>query len=184
MPNWCANTFKVTGDPQRIQAFYDFLDERGGKNWFDFFVEPAKEDDPNWYAFNLENYGCKWNCEAGSWSIQDLDDGRSTVRVDFDSPWGPPTALYQKLSEDESLEVYAEYNEEGMGFVGRFEDGEDECYEYDDLDDLDDIPEDLVEGWCIRENLQDWEDMEEEVNIDELQKEFDEMKGKDDDKKD
>lgn len=163
MPNWCANTFEVTGDSQRIQAFYDFLEERKGANWFDFFVEPADENG-DWYNYNLENYGCKWNCEAMDWSIQKIDDDldRSMVRVNFDSPWGPPTKLYETLSEDESLNVYAEYNEEGMGFVGRFEDGEDECYEYDGPDSLDDIPEELVENWCIRENLESWEDMEED----------------------
>lgn len=162
MPNWCSNTFEVKGDSQRMQAFYDFLEERGGKNWFDFFVNPVEENDENWYTYNLENYGCKWNCEAGVWSIQDLDDGRSKIILDFESPWAPPTKLYETLAEDASLEIYAEYNEEGMGFVGRFADGEDECYEYDGLDSLDDIPEELVENWCIRENLESWEDMEED----------------------
>lgn len=167
MPNWCSNTFEVTGDSQRMQAFYEFLEERNGKDWFDFFVNPAKEDDANWYAYNLENYGCKWNCEAGCWSIQDLDDGRSKIVLDFESPWAPPTKLYETLSQDESLEICAEYNEEGMGFVGRFADGEDEYYEYQDLDDLDYIPESLVENWSIRESLESWEDMEEENDDDE-----------------
>jgi hypothetical protein len=185
MSNWCSNTFEVTGNSQRMQSFYEFLEERGGKDWFDFFVEPAKEDDENWYNHNLENYGCKWNCEAGSWSIQDLDDDRSKIELHFESPWGPPTKLYETLAEDESLEIYAEYNEEGMGFVGRFADGEDEYYEYDGLDSLDEIPEELVGNWAIRESLESWEEMEqEEIDIDELQKEFDEMKGEDDDKKD
>ena len=169
MPNWCANTFEVTGDSQRMQSFYEFLEERGGKDWFDFFVEPAKEDDENWYNHNLENYGCKWNCEAGSWSIQDLDDDRSKIELHFESPWGPPTKLYETLAEDESLEIYAEYNEEGMGFVGRHSDGFDESYEFDyeNVDLLDDIPEDILDYWNLRERI------EEEI---EMQKEIDEGK--------
>jgi hypothetical protein len=179
MPNWCANTFKVKGDSQRIRAFYDFLEERKGENWFDFFVEPAKEGDEDWYQYNLDTYGCKWNCEAMDWQIEDFEDGRSEVVVVFDSPWAPPSKLYETLAEDESLEIYAEYNEEGIGFVGRFENGEDECYEYDEPGDLDDIPEDLVENWCIRERFEDWEEEEQEElpdekTIDDLQKEFDE----------
>jgi hypothetical protein len=177
MPNWCANFVNITGEPQRVQALYDFMDERGGKQWFDFFVEPAKDDEnTDWYQYNLDNYGCKWNCDAMDWSIEDTVDGQSMVRVTFDSPWGPPIKLYETLAEDESLKVYAEYCEEGVGFVGKFEDGEDECYEYDNLDDLEDIPEDLVEGWCIRELS--WVEMKEEFadekTIDDLQKEFDE----------
>ena len=169
MPNWCANTFEVTGDSQRMQSFYEFLEERGGKDWFDFFVEPAKEDDENWYNHNLENYGCKWNCEAGSWSIQDLDDDRSKIELHFESPWGPPTKLYETLAEDASLEIYAEYCEEGIGFVGKFEDGEDDCYEYDNLDDLEDISVQLVENWGIRENLEMREDMEEDEDDNNLE---------------
>ena len=169
MPNWCSINFVVTGSTQRIQAFYDFLEERNGKDWFDFFVEPAKEDDENWYNHNLENYGCKWNCEAGSWSIQDLDDGRSKIVLDFESPWAPPTKLYETLAEVASLEIYAEYCEEGIGFVGKFEDGEDDCYEYDNLDDLEDIPEQLVENWGIRENLEMREDMEEDEDDNNLE---------------
>ena len=169
MPNWCANTFEVRGDSQRMQAFYDFLEERGGKDWFDFFVNPIKENDENWYTYNLENYGCKWNCEAGCWSIQDLDDGRSKIVLDFESPWAPPIKLYETLAEDASLEIYAEYCEEGIGFVGKFEDGEDDCYEYDNLDDLEDIPESLVENWGIRETLEMREDMEEDEDDDNLE---------------
>jgi hypothetical protein len=180
MPNWCANFVNITGDTQRIQALHDFMEERKGKDWFDFFVEPAKEGDENWYQYNLDTYGCKWNCEAMDWHLEDAGDGKSMIRITFDSPWAPPTQLYETLAEDESLEIYAEYNEEGMGFVGKFEDGEDEYYDYDSLGNLESIPEQLVENWCLRENLEQWAEMEEDEidddkeTIDDLQKEFDE----------
>ena len=70
----------------------------------------------------------------------------------FDSPWGPPIQLYENMLTGD-YEVYAEYYESGMSFVGRYTNGVDESYEYSDLDSLDNIPEDLVESWGIRESM-------------------------------
>lgn len=150
MPNWCMNSFTVKGDKETIDKFEAFLKEKDGKDWFDFFApkpESLKEDE--WYEWNLNNYGCKWNCDA-----QDWDRSENSISFWFDSPWAPPIELYRKITE-QGHEVHAEYCEEGIGFVGEFTDGDDECYEYSDLDDLDDIPEHLVENWNLRDNMED-----------------------------
>ncbi len=44
-----------------------------------------------------------------------------------------------------------------MQFVGKFSDGYDDYYEYSDSESLNDIPEDIVENWNLRENLEEWE---------------------------
>lgn len=164
MPNWCSNTVTFKGNPQKIKEFVDFLEEKDGKNWFDFFVEPAEEGNEDWYQHNLDTYGCKWNCDAQDWSV---DEDFTGVSFWFDSPWSPPTTLYETIyNEDNGIDVEAEYNEEGMGFVGRFEDGSDEYYEYDydNLSSLDDIPEDLLENWNIREQVEHYLEENEEDN--------------------
>lgn len=154
MPNWCNNTFEVSGDKETIDKFESFLNEKDGKNWFDFFapIPPTEED--NWYGWSVENWGCKWNCDAQDWHREG-----DSISFWFDSPWGPPTALYQKLT-DLGLYVHAEYHEEGMCFIGRYDDGIEETYEYEygDIDSLDDIPEDLVENWNLREQAEGWEE--------------------------
>jgi hypothetical protein len=61
--------------------------------------------------------------------------------------------------------VDAEYHEEGMCFLGRFVDGEDESYEYSDVNSLDEIPDDLVDNWGLREMLEEraeWENEDED----------------------
>lgn len=156
MPNWCSNTITITADePGKLQEFVDFLEEKDGKDWFDFFrPSPEELKEEGWYEWNVDNWGCKWNCDAQDWSVpEDL----SSVSFWFDSPWSPPVELYNFITDSTEFHVSAEYNEEGMGFVGRFVDGEDETYEYeyDDLMSLDDIPEDLLENWNIRERLED-----------------------------
>ena len=157
MPNWCNNTFNVEGDKETIDKFETYLDEKNGKDWFDFFAPtPVELKEDGWYEWNVSNWGCKWNCDAQDWSR----DG-NTISFWFDSPWGPPVELYYKI-EQAGLTVKAEYMEEGMRFVGEFVGGSDETYEYQDVEDLDNIPDNLVENWNLHDQFESWEDEDEE----------------------
>ena len=157
MPNWCNNTFNVEGDKETIDKFETYLDEKNGKDWFDFFAPtPVELKEDGWYEWNVSNWGCKWNCDAQDWSR----DG-NTISFWFDSPWGPPVELYYKI-EQAGLTVKAEYMEEGMRFVGEFVNGSDETYEYQDVEDLDNIPDNLVENWNLHDQFESWEDEDEE----------------------
>ena len=151
MPNWCNNTIKVQATKERIDEFEKFLNENDGKEWFTHF-RPLPEEliNEGWYEWSINNWGCKWNCDANDW--QRIDE--NTISFWFDSPWGPPLALYEFMV-DEEFDVRASYHEEGMAFVGEFVDGFDNCYEYEDLDSLDYIPEHLIEDWNLRDLLED-----------------------------
>jgi hypothetical protein len=193
MPNWCNNTFELVAPKQKIKEFETFLETGNGKDWFNFFAPCPQElldvgnvsfhEEPkeglaekygysDWYSFGLGEWGCKWNCDAQDWNVEDYDDERDVIKFWFDSPWGPPENLYQSISDGkfgEDLNVFAEWHEEGMAFVGRFEYGSGESYEYSDLDSLDNIPEDLLENWNIREMLEEraeWEEEDEEIEND------------------
>jgi hypothetical protein len=169
----------VKGDIESIDKFQKFLDDKNGKEWFDFIL-PCPEELKNvgdvsfhdkrneelmakygyqdWYSWSLDNWGCKWNCDA-----QDWDRDEDTITFWFDSPWGPPIALYEEM-ENQGFDVEAYYHEEGMAFVGKFVDGIDENYEYSDLESLDDIPEDIVEYWGIRDRMLDDAEWNEEID--------------------
>ena len=173
MPNWCNNSFKVEGDKESIDKFEAFLNEKNGKDWFDFFAPtPVELKEDGWYEWNVSNWGCKWNCDANNWTVNEYDDENLSINFWFDSPWGPPTELYQNIYSGkfgEGFNVFAEWHEEGMCFVGKFEYGDVESYDYTDLDSLDGIPEDLVENWNLREMLEDreeWDEDDEEVDED------------------
>ena len=157
MPNWCNNTFNVEGEKEAIDNFEAFLNEKNGKDWFNFFAPtPVELKEDGWYEWNVSNWGCKWNCDAQDWTR----DG-NTISFWFDSPWGPPVELYYKI-EQAGLTVKAEYMEEGMRFVGEFVGGSDETYEYQDVEDLDNIPDNLVENWNLHDQFESWEDEDEE----------------------
>ena len=159
MPNWCNNTVTFVGEKEDIQKFAAFLEEKEGKEWFDYFYPCPKElyENDEWYGWCVENWGTKWNCDANDWSIS--DDG-TELSFWFDSAWGPPIGLYEFVEEYTKLQVNAYYHEEGMQFVGEFVDGDDESYEYTDLDSLDDIPESIVEHWNLREMFEERENDE------------------------
>ncbi len=171
MPNWCNNSVTISSNKENIDKFEAFLNEKNGKEWFDFFLPCPEEltdvDSPNktknvealtekyghadWYSWSVENWGTKWNCDAQDWSREE-----NSISFWFDSAWAPPTNLYAKITNEE-YDVEGYYLEEGMGFVGKFSDGYDDYYEYTDSESLNDIPEDIVENWNLRENLEEWE---------------------------
>ena len=158
MPNWCNNTIEIHAEKEMIDEFESFLNQNDGKDWFTYFKPlPESLKNDGWYEWSIENWGCKWNCDAQDW--QRVDE--NTISFWFDSPWGPPIALYQTMTDMDFL-VEASYHEEGMAFVGEFVDGFDETYEYSDLDSLDDIPEHIIEKWNLREMLMDREEWNEE----------------------
>lgn len=149
MPNWCGNTVTIRGEDDVINRVEQHLKNTNGKSFFDAFVPPCPND--NWYEYNVENYGCKWNCDAYEW-----ERSGDSIFITFDSPWAPPIQLYETM-EEQGLAVDASYSEPGCAFVGRFVDGEDEYYEYTDIESLDDIPEELVESWGLREMMEEWD---------------------------
>lgn len=199
MPNWCNNTFELVAPKEKIQEFKSFLDEKNGKEWFDFFLPCPQElkdvgdvsfnhtdeqliekyGHSDWYSWSVEKWGCKWNCDANDWEVSEYSDTEQSINFWFDSPWGPPTELYKFISEQEDMNVFAGYHEEGMCFVGKFEYGEDESYEYSDLESLDMIPEDIVDNWNLREMLEEraeWEEDEEiEEELNEIVDDFDSL---------
>ena len=189
MPNWCNNTFELVAPKEKVREFESFLNEKNGKDWFDFFLPcPAElkdggavsfHDEPkpdlvekygasDWYTWSVNNWGCKWNCDAQDWRVNDFDDKHLTIEFWFDSPWSPPIALYEKISNGtfgEEFQIFAHYHESGMCFVGHFDDGFDEYYEYSDLESLDSIPDFITDQWNLREMIEEraeWEEEDEE----------------------
>ena len=156
MPKWCSNTIEIEGTKEQINAFVSFLDEQNGKEWFTFFKPtPPELKEEGWYEWNIENWGTKWNCDAQDWvKVENPNADESSVTFWFDSAWSPPTALYEFIEATSTLNIKASYNEGGMGFVGEFVDGVDECFNYECLEDLDSIPEHLVDEWNLAEQME------------------------------
>lgn len=173
MPNWCSNGITLRhADPAMIERAALAL--QAGKFLQEFIPCPAELMDTNdhekanrelygyssWYDFNIANWGTKWDVSSDNVEIVDVN----TVSAGFDSAWSPPIRAYEQLMEM-GFEIEAFYYEPGMGFVGKWVDGEDDCYEYhgataDTVRDM--IGEELDDYFGISEQMADWEEENQE----------------------
>jgi hypothetical protein len=92
----------------------------------------------------------------------------NTVTLSFESAWAPPTGAYETMMEL-GFGVKAFYYEPGMCFVGKWEDGVDDYFEYgsetsDTIRAL--IGEELDDYFCISESMAEWEEENKELDED------------------
>ena len=75
---------------------------------------PDGTNDDRWYHWNISNWGVKWDISA-----QEVDDYDGFIRLEFDTRWGPPDEIYNRLVEmfpDVSISWF--FDEPGMQFAG------------------------------------------------------------------
>jgi len=161
MPNWCSNHVTLTGPKESIDALIVELSKPEGEGKILQTLRPRPpEEEENWYGWNVNNWGTKWEVTVYDYDIV----SETSVTISFDSAWAPPTTLYEYL-EDEGWTVVAYYDEPGMAFCGKYDDGIDEFYEYGNLTAeqiREDLPKDIDEMFAISEYREDIELDEEE----------------------
>lgn len=165
MPNWCYNTLSVSHEnPEMISKL---VDAAKNDSLFDAFVpmpeelrnttapSPTNEElvakygASDWYSWSCNNWGTKWDCSDADASTV---DGKSAT-VFFNTAWSPPIPFYDALVQM-GFSVEATYTEEGMGFAGHYENGED--YEVSlDFDKDSQAWIDSIEDEVLRDIVQD-----------------------------
>lgn len=188
MPNWCSNGVTISHeDPAKIAALAEAFKE--GR--FCDHVIPVPEDlqivagrvgddsdaaqielerrskenlekygAANWYDFCVQRWGTKWDVTAEC-GVEIEDDGQS-MTTSFESAWAPPVGVYEELA-NQGFYVCAFYYEPGMAYVGKWEDGYDDCIEYSGetsktVRDL--IGDELDDYFGISESMAEFEDDE------------------------
>ncbi len=151
MPNWCNNSIKITGPVAAVKGLW----EQAQDNWkneqyglLDAMVpmpealkgttSPSPDDDSqpevdgytNWYDWCVANWGCKWDINNEGIEFEDTEDGYATISGWFESAWAPPIEAYNTfLENNDSMEIYATYEEGGMDFAGIYDNGDDDYME-------------------------------------------------------
>ena len=169
----------VQGDKEAVDALEKELSNKEGEGVFQLLRPRPSDQEENWYSWNVENWGTKWETSVYSW--EKLND--NSIRMNFDTAWSPPIAFYDFLAQNTEWYVTATYCEEGMGFVGRNIGGDDEYYQYSDAEDLDEIPEELVEEYNLRAQFEDEEELDLTEALEELKAEFESLQSDDSDEK-
>lgn len=166
MPNWCNNSLTVSHpDKEMMIKFAEGV--RNGTLFDTFIPMPAELRDTtspsetnetliekyghsDWYSWALDNWGCKWDCTAGDF---DLDEDGLSGNGWFDTAWGPPLSAYHNLQKL-GFSIDAGYNEPGMGFVGTWNDGVEEYIDnYYDLFEVENWRENLDADYYILDHL-------------------------------
>jgi len=142
MPNWFYFTLDVSGKEKDVQEFVqnvkgsEKFETEGSDFDFNHFIpqpdnifrgalgnkeeEYCKENGlPNWYTWNNENWGTKWN----SCHTEIIEDERDGLTYTFDTAWDCPREIIDKLQEilDEelpfiSIESWGCVHEDGQEF--------------------------------------------------------------------
>lgn len=149
MPNWCMNRLTVSHeDPAKLSEFCQaynagkmlshYLPQPEYLQTGEIITTPGGEEikcmsDDEW-QWRVANWGTKWDISPG----QEASVCNGEVCVLFDSAWSPPVGLWPRL-EALGFRVTALYWEPGMGFCGKYGDGEDQDYDTSD----EDVPEDI-----------------------------------------
>lgn len=165
MPNWCANTLRITAKTDQARALLPdiaarFGSQAKGESAFQLIkpMPPKLEgtlspgDSPNWYDWRISNWGTKWSEGEAFHKALEGD----TLTVSFETAWAPPEGIYRALVEL-GFDVIATYAEQGMGFAGWWQNGEDYTFDLElterDWDDSTDAFAVRFEGTPITEDL-------------------------------
>lgn len=77
--------------------------------------EMKEEGLVDWYNWNLDNWGTKWD----AYEVQVERQSDNILVITFDSAWSPPIPVIQAMqTQHPELSIIATYEEEGMMFQG------------------------------------------------------------------
>ncbi len=158
MPNWCNNTITIGGPNSMIDKIEKIVNEEkdaGGLLNFMSPIPPALKDTvsgsesakpdwqkknsaklikeygyDNWYDWCLNNWGTKWDiCEYYNVSHNEINDYESSITFSFDSAWSPPLTSFETFIDNHSdCSLVAWYYEGGCDFMGKWDNGIDDCW--------------------------------------------------------
>lgn len=153
MPNWCSNYTKIYHeDSTKIDAIEQELMKEDSQLFNTIFPRPLSEEE-NWYDWNVSNWGTKWDASVYDWGREDAN----TIWINYDTAWSPAMGILEHLYQNE-YSVQSYYHEPGMAFIGYYEDGDDDFYEYDitNIEDLEEIPEHIADYGNLIEEYENW----------------------------
>ena len=188
MPNWCNNSITISGPTETIQQLWTDAQEADGlltamvpppENMFRGNLGTAEREQcaeqgiPNWYDWQVSNWGTKWDVSLEGLEFIDNGDGTAMITGWFDSAWAPPIDAYNAFLDDmDNCSIEASYHEPGMDFAGFYTDGIEE--HMDNLHDEYELPEELRsdlykrldEEYALSEQYDSDSEMWEELELD------------------
>jgi len=125
MPNWCSNTANISHeDPSKIDLIEHECNSPQPSQLFEKLF-PNKENDTWDYDWCIENWGTKWEGTITGYNR----NSPNSITIEMDTAWSPPINFYDHIVEKHGYNVEAYYYEQSVGFVGWYNNGDDESFE-------------------------------------------------------
>jgi hypothetical protein len=168
MPNWCENSLTISGPLEILKELEEaqlsleklfpcpkelletkspaiYNDKEKGE------LNTEKYGYPDWYSWQVANWGTKWDLSLHSLDLDEGVDGKGYLCAGFDTAWSPPVEAMKKIFEKykgRGLKIELEYFEPGCSFIGKVtandeDDFDDEYYDYSGSEDLQSCIEEL-----------------------------------------
>lgn len=137
MPNWVSNSVSVRGSTEDLAKFRELAKGKGsptgienGKLIYDKgtgalsfwnFIEPEDKEHyftgDNWYNWNVENWGTKWDASDSAVSSVDTPEG---LFYTFETPWGIPEPVFRAMVSQFPQLHFEFWSEEEQGWGASF----------------------------------------------------------------
>ena len=123
MPNWCENRVMISADKEEdMKEFKDkaFKKLEDGAEVFQFknLIPMPEKEKENWYEWNNNNWGTKWDVEAMT-----HDEDATWIKIEFDTAWAPPEPIYLYMYKNfPNLSISWFFHEPGMQLAGYLND--------------------------------------------------------------
>jgi len=116
MPNWCSCRATITGPEPVIDEIRQKLTQDDPELLAWMVPQPKFEGDQDWYMWNVNNWGTKWDiCDV----YIDNNAEPDSIEFSFSTAWAPPVEAFATWAAgDGRVEFRLEYWEPGCGFVG------------------------------------------------------------------
>jgi len=117
MPNWCSCRATISGPAPVIQEITYILNEESTPLLAWMVPQPQFQGDQDWYQWNVNNWGTKWDIADVYFEHQADED---QIQFSFSTAWGPPVEAFARWAQaDGRVQFVLEYWEPGMAFAGR-----------------------------------------------------------------
>ena len=128
MPNWCANTIKVSGPKEDLEQFLEAAKsvvEEYGVNGIKtdlsldkLYPIPDNLLEGGWNNWRVQNWGTKWDVESCQADVTHLTN-ESLAIFETNSAWEPPLEAFRYISTlYPTLTFNTTYDEPGNDFAG------------------------------------------------------------------
>lgn len=162
MPNWCNNYIQISGTKENMEKIYHLFKNEGSKRYRDILVmnhliphdsEYKRIEKSGDFLLNPQTtfYGTKWDFTLTQANVINVTE--EYVSLGPSTAWSPPSEFCEKLAKKYDVNVEINFEEGGVGFVGR------EVYNSDGLIEQE-IYENYEEGLYKLDNETFWSNLD------------------------